>query len=61
MLSPDVPDVPELSNLHFHCMTKLNATHVFIGGIESMDYDVYDVSFLVKGVSLRFKMSWFSN
>ena len=45
---PDVPDVPELSNLHFHCMTKLNATHVFIGGIESMDYDVYDVSFLVK-------------
>ena len=46
---PDVPDVPKLSNLHFHCMAKLNATHVFIGGVESMDRaGYYDVSFLVK-------------
>ena len=42
------PDLPVY--MRDHCMTKLNATHVFIGGgrsIEQNNYWYYDTSFLV--------------
>ena len=39
------PNVP-VYMVH-HCMTKLNASHVFIGGIFSPDYNDFDTSFLV--------------
>ena len=40
------PDVPV--GMYSHCMAKLNATHVFIGGVESTNQSYnYDISFLV--------------
>ena len=40
------PDAPV--DMYLHCMTKLNATHVFIGGGRSINQgNYYDTSFLV--------------